>query len=89
MHLVCDSAAGLLMLDKKVDIVFVGADRAVHNGDVANKIGTYKLAVLVRCVHHPPSSTCFICGAKLHLLICRRKSTAFRFTCVCPLPPLT
>jgi methylthioribose-1-phosphate isomerase len=48
--LVTDSAAGLLMAQGKVDAVVVGADRIAVNGDTANKIGTYGLAVLAR--HH-------------------------------------
>jgi methylthioribose-1-phosphate isomerase len=44
--LICDSAAGFLMQQKKIDCVIVGADRIASNGDVANKIGTYTLAVL-------------------------------------------
>jgi len=48
MHLVVDGAAGLLMYQKKVDAVVFGADRVAANGDTANKIGTYKLAVVAR-----------------------------------------
>ena len=44
--LIVDSSAGLLMRRGEVDCVIVGADRIVANGDVANKIGTYTLAVL-------------------------------------------
>lgn len=44
--LICDSVAGMLMAQGKVNAVFVGADRITKNGDVANKIGTYSLAVL-------------------------------------------
>ena len=47
---VVDSAAGSLMASGQVDCVIVGADRIAGNGDVANKIGTYSLAVLAR--HH-------------------------------------
>ena len=43
---ICDNMAGYLMSKKKVDIVIVGADRIAKNGDTANKIGTYSLAVL-------------------------------------------
>lgn len=43
---IADSVAGSLMADGKVDMVVVGADRIAANGDVANKIGTYPLAVL-------------------------------------------
>ena len=45
-----DSAAGALMARGEVDCVMVGADRIAANGDVANKIGTYSLAVLAS--HH-------------------------------------
>jgi methylthioribose-1-phosphate isomerase len=48
MHLVADNAAGLLMQRGKVDAVVFGADRVAANGDVVNKIGTYKLAVVAR-----------------------------------------
>lgn len=43
MHLIADSAAGYLMMHGKVDVVLFGADRVAANGDVANKIGTYKV----------------------------------------------
>lgn len=46
--LLADSAAGLLMSRGEIDAVIVGADRVAANGDVANKIGTYPLAVLAR-----------------------------------------
>jgi methylthioribose-1-phosphate isomerase len=45
-----DSAAGSLMQAGRVDIVLTGADRIAANGDTANKIGTYGLAVLAH--HH-------------------------------------
>ena len=48
--LVADVMAGSLMATAEVDCVVVGADRIARNGDVANKIGTYPLAVLAR--HH-------------------------------------
>jgi len=44
--LVTDSMAGYFMQQGKIDCVIVGADRIAANGDVANKIGTYTLAVL-------------------------------------------
>jgi methylthioribose-1-phosphate isomerase len=44
--LITDSMAGHLMSRGEVDLVIVGADRIAANGDVANKIGTYSLAVL-------------------------------------------
>src|SRR5438105_1792319 len=59
---IADGAAGSLMRQAKVDLVIVGADRIATNGDFANKIGTYSLAVLA--LHHgvpfycaAPSST--------------------------------
>lgn len=48
--LVADVAAGSLMAQGRVDLVIVGADRIAANGDVANKVGTYPLAVLAQ--HH-------------------------------------
>src|SRR6184192_377549 len=48
--LIADAAAGSLMRQAKVDLVIVGADRIAANGDFANKIGTYSLAVLA--LHH-------------------------------------
>src|SRR6188768_48004 len=41
-----DVAAGHLMATGEVDVVIVGADRIAANGDTANKVGTYPLAVL-------------------------------------------
>jgi methylthioribose-1-phosphate isomerase len=49
-RLVTDSSAGALMARGEVDAIVVGADRIARNGDVANKIGTYSVAVLAR--HH-------------------------------------
>ncbi len=46
--LICDNMAASLMKQRKVDCVIVGADRIAANGDVANKIGTYNLAVLAK-----------------------------------------
>jgi len=46
--LITDSMAGYFMYQKKIDCVIVGADRIAANGDVANKIGTYTLAVLAK-----------------------------------------
>lgn len=47
-RLIADSAAGWLMSRVGVDAVLAGADRIARNGDTANKIGTYTLAVLAR-----------------------------------------
>lgn len=46
----CDNMAAILMRDKKVNKVIVGADRITANGDFANKVGTYSLAILAK--HH-------------------------------------
>lgn len=61
-HSIADGVAGSLMRAGKVDCVIAGADRIAANGDTANKIGTYSLAVLAK--HHgipfyiaAPSST--------------------------------
>lgn len=48
--LLCDGAAASLMREDGIDWVIVGADRVAANGDTANKIGTYSLAVAAR--HH-------------------------------------
>ena len=48
--LITDNMAGALMRQRKIQSVIVGADRIAANGDVANKIGTYSVAVLAR--HH-------------------------------------
>jgi methylthioribose-1-phosphate isomerase len=46
--LITDSTAGALMKMGEIDLVIVGTDRTARNGDVANKIGTYTLAVLCK-----------------------------------------
>ncbi|KAL7695723.1 Translation initiation factor 2 subunit [Lotmaria passim] len=46
--LICDGAAASLMRRRKIDAVVVGADRICQNGDTANKIGTYNLAVAAK-----------------------------------------
>ncbi|MGE5854982.1 MAG: S-methyl-5-thioribose-1-phosphate isomerase [Syntrophaceae bacterium] len=46
--LITDSMAGFLMAQGRVNLVIVGADRIAANGDTANKIGTYSLAILAR-----------------------------------------
>jgi methylthioribose-1-phosphate isomerase len=62
LTLITDNMAGYFMRRGEVDCVIVGADRVVANGDIANKIGTYSLAVLARAHAIPfyvaaPSST--------------------------------
>ena len=51
--LITDNMAGFLMQQGKIDKIIVGADRIAANGDTANKIGTYSLAVLA-CAHCIP-----------------------------------
>ncbi len=60
--LICDSMAGQVMKEGRINAVVVGADRIAANGDAANKIGTYSVAVLARAHGVPfyvaaPSST--------------------------------
>jgi methylthioribose-1-phosphate isomerase len=62
LTLITDSMAGYMMRRGEVDCIIVGADRIVANGDTANKIGTYSLAVLAHAHGLPfyvaaPSST--------------------------------
>jgi len=49
-QIICDNMVASLMAQGQVDKIFVGTDRIAANGDFANKIGTYSLAVLAR--HH-------------------------------------
>lgn len=46
--LICDNTAGVLLRKGMIDFTIVGTDRTVRNGDLANKIGTYTIAVLCR-----------------------------------------
>ena len=60
--LICDDMAGLVMQQGKIGLVLVGADRIARNGDVANKVGTYSVAVLAKAHRIPfvvaaPSNT--------------------------------
>ncbi|WP_417848514.1 S-methyl-5-thioribose-1-phosphate isomerase [Thalassoglobus sp.] len=60
--LICDSMAGQVMKEKRVQAVITGADRIAANGDACNKIGTYSVAVLAKAHGIPfyvaaPSST--------------------------------
>jgi len=60
--LICDNMAGHLMSEGKIELVVTGADRIAANGDTANKIGTYSVAVLAKAHNIPfyvaaPSST--------------------------------
>jgi methylthioribose-1-phosphate isomerase len=60
--LICDNRAAQVMKERRVDLVIVGADRIAANGDTANKIGTYGVALLARAHDIPfyvaaPSNT--------------------------------
>jgi methylthioribose-1-phosphate isomerase len=62
LTLITDNMAGYFMQQGSIDCVIVGADRIVANGDIANKIGTYSVAVLAQAHGIPfyvaaPSST--------------------------------
>jgi methylthioribose-1-phosphate isomerase len=70
---ITESMAGPLMRDGEIDIVVVGADRIAANGDTANKIGTYTVAVLAREHAIPfyvaaPISTIDLATAEGHLI---------------------
>jgi methylthioribose-1-phosphate isomerase len=59
---ICDNMAGQVMKEGRIDAVLVGADRIAANGDAANKIGTYSVAVLAKAHNIPfyvlaPTST--------------------------------
>ncbi len=76
--LITDSMAGELMRRGDVDCVIVGADRIAANGDVANKIGTYSLAVLAKAhrlpfyVAAPTSTVDFRCASGAEIPIEQR-----------------
>ncbi len=60
--LICDNMAAQVMKEGRIDMVFVGADRIAANGDAANKIGTYGVALLAKAHNIPfyvlaPTST--------------------------------
>jgi methylthioribose-1-phosphate isomerase len=46
--MICDTAVGRVIQEGMVDLCIVGADRIASNGDVANKIGTYQIAIVAR-----------------------------------------
>ena len=62
MTLICDNMAAQVMKEGRIQLVIVGADRIAANGDTANKIGTYGVALLAQAHGIPfyvaaPSST--------------------------------
>ncbi len=85
--LIADSAAAILMQQGKIDWVIVGADRIAANGDVANKIGTYALAVLAKyhgvklMVVAPTSTIDFAMAAGSQIAIEQRAESEFLPDC--------
>jgi methylthioribose-1-phosphate isomerase len=73
--LIVDNAAGLLLMQGKVDCVIVGADRIAANGDTANKVGTYLKALAAQAhgipfyVAAPVSTIDFACPDGVHIPI--------------------
>jgi len=80
---IADNAAGLLMMQGKVDCVIVGADRIAANGDTANKVGTYLKALAARAhgvpfyVAAPVSTIDFACPAGAQIPIEERPAAEF------------
>jgi methylthioribose-1-phosphate isomerase len=81
--LIADNAAGLLLMQGKVDCVIVGADRIAANGDVANKVGTYLKALAAHAhgvpfyVAAPMSTIDFACPDGAHIPIEERAAAEF------------
>ena len=61
--LICDNMAAQVMREGRVQAVVTGADRIAANGDVANKIGTYGVAVLA----DGPSDSVLCCRPQQHI----------------------
>jgi methylthioribose-1-phosphate isomerase len=80
---IADNAAGLLMMQGKVDSVIVGADRIAANGDTANKVGTYLKALAARAhgvpfyVAAPVSTIDFACPEGAQIPIEERAAEEF------------
>jgi methylthioribose-1-phosphate isomerase len=81
--LIADNAAGLLIMQEKVDLVIVGADRIAANGDTANKVGTYLKALAARAhgipfyVAAPLSTIDFACPDGASIPIEERDAAEF------------
>ena len=81
--LIADNAAGLLLMQGKVDLVIVGADRIAANGDTANKVGTYLKALAARAhgvpfyVAAPLSTIDFACPSGAEIPIEERAAEEF------------
>jgi methylthioribose-1-phosphate isomerase len=82
---IADSAAASLMSANEVDCVIVGADRVAANGDVANKVGTYSLAVLASAhavpfyVAAPISTIDLDCPSGAHIPVEQRSAKEIAF----------
>ena len=81
LTLITDNMAGFMMQRGEVDCIIVGADRIAANGDVANKIGTYSLAVLAKAHNIPfyvaaPFSTIDLAMASGDLIPIEERSSA-------------
>jgi len=80
---IADNAAGLLMMQGKVDCIIVGADRIAANGDTANKVGTYLKALAAKAhgvpfyVAAPVSTIDFACPAGALIPIEERSAAEF------------
>jgi len=91
--LITDNTAGALMKKGEITIAIVGTDRTAANGDVANKIGTYSLAIL--CKEHnvpfyvaaPTSSIDFSITSGEYIPIEERDSTEVTSICGCQIAP--
>ncbi|HEB75191.1 MAG TPA: S-methyl-5-thioribose-1-phosphate isomerase [Nitrospirae bacterium] len=91
--LITDNSAGALMRKGAIDLCIVGTDRTVRNGDVANKIGTYSVAVLARengvpfYVAAPFSSIDFTLSSGEEIPIEERPAEEVTHVCGCRIAP--
>lgn len=82
--LICDNMAGQVMKEGRIDLVMTGADRIAANGDSANKIGTYALAVLAQAhgipfyIAAPGSTVDLSCPAEPDIVIEERDADEVR-----------
>jgi methylthioribose-1-phosphate isomerase len=87
VYLICDNMIGYFLYSKKINLVIVGADRIAKNGDFANKIGTYNIAVLAKenkipfYVAAPLSTFDFEMEDGSKILVEERKSEEFTIYC--------
>ncbi|KAJ6225656.1 hypothetical protein RDWZM_004201 [Blomia tropicalis] len=92
--LICDNMVAALMSTKQIDAVVVGADRVVANGDTANKIGTYQIAILCKhfgvpfYVASPCSTLDFSLENGSKITIEERPPNEMRFIKEVPIAPL-